>query len=104
VILQPGDAGADQGELAELLFEQMGLNKRESKDMVEAFFDLIVHAAWSRARRQAVGLRQLPDPPQGAAARAATRAPASDPHQGAQRGHLPRQPQAQGPVQGDSPC
>jgi len=30
--------------LAELLFERLGLNKRESKDMVEAFFD-IVHAA-----------------------------------------------------------
>ena len=27
--------------LAELLFEQIGLNKRESKDMIDAFFDLI---------------------------------------------------------------
>ena len=26
---------------AELLFEQIGLNKRESKDMIDAFFDLI---------------------------------------------------------------
>ena len=32
-----------KAELAELLFERLGLNKRESKDMVEAFFDL-VHA------------------------------------------------------------
>jgi integration host factor subunit alpha len=30
-----------KAELAELLFERIGLNKRESKDMVEAFFDLI---------------------------------------------------------------
>lgn len=30
-----------KAELAEMLFEQLGLNKRESKDMVEAFFDLI---------------------------------------------------------------
>ena len=30
-----------KAHLAELLFEQIGLNKRESKDMVEAFFDLI---------------------------------------------------------------
>lgn len=30
-----------KAELAELLFEQLGLNKRESKDMVEGFFDLI---------------------------------------------------------------
>ena len=28
-------------QLAELLFEQIGLNKRESKDMIDAFFDLV---------------------------------------------------------------
>lgn len=32
-----------KAELAEMLFERLGLNKRESKDMVEAFFD-ILHA------------------------------------------------------------
>jgi integration host factor subunit alpha len=32
-----------KAELAELLFERLGLNKRESKDMVEGFFD-IIHA------------------------------------------------------------
>ena len=31
-----------KAELSELLFERLGLNKRESKDMVEAFFDIIV--------------------------------------------------------------
>ena len=31
-----------KAQLADLLFEQIGLNKRESKDMVDAFFDLIV--------------------------------------------------------------
>ncbi len=30
-----------KAQLAELLFEQIGLNMRESKDMVDAFFDLI---------------------------------------------------------------
>jgi integration host factor subunit alpha len=30
-----------KAELAELLFERLGLNKRESKDMVDAFFDII---------------------------------------------------------------
>lgn len=30
-----------KAELADLLFERLGLNKRESKDMVEAFFDLV---------------------------------------------------------------
>ena len=36
------DASAlTKAQLAELLYEQIGLNKRESKDMVDAFFDLI---------------------------------------------------------------
>ncbi|MEY4752042.1 MAG: hypothetical protein RIQ60_4256 [Pseudomonadota bacterium] len=30
-----------KAELAELLFERLGLNKRESKDMVESFFDFV---------------------------------------------------------------
>ena len=30
-----------KAQLAELLFEQIGLNKRESKDMVDAFFNLV---------------------------------------------------------------
>jgi len=30
-----------KAELADLLFEKVGLNKREAKDMVEAFFDII---------------------------------------------------------------
>ena len=28
-----------KAQLAELLFEQIGLNKRESKDMIDAFFN-----------------------------------------------------------------
>ena len=30
-----------KAQLAEMLFEQIGLNKRESRDMVDAFFELI---------------------------------------------------------------
>jgi integration host factor subunit alpha len=33
-----------KAELSELLFDNLGLNKRESKDMVEAFFDILHHA------------------------------------------------------------
>jgi integration host factor subunit alpha len=33
-----------KAQLAELLFEQIGLNKRESKDMIDAFFDLVIHS------------------------------------------------------------
>ena len=31
-----------KAQLADLLFDQIGLNKREAKDMVDAFFDLLV--------------------------------------------------------------
>ena len=30
-----------KADLSELLFDRLGLNKRESKDMVEAFFDIV---------------------------------------------------------------
>jgi len=30
-----------KAQLAEMLFEQIGLNKRESRDMVDAFFELV---------------------------------------------------------------
>jgi integration host factor subunit alpha len=33
-----------KAELADLLFEKVGFNKREAKDMVEIFFDEVRHA------------------------------------------------------------
>jgi integration host factor subunit alpha len=33
-----------KAQLADLLYEQIGLNKRESKDMIDAFFDLVAHS------------------------------------------------------------
>lgn len=30
-----------KAQLADLLFDQIGLNKRESKDMIDAFFELV---------------------------------------------------------------
>jgi integration host factor subunit alpha len=55
-----------KAELAELLFERVGLNKREAKDMVETFFDEIGDAL---ERGEAVKLSgfgnfQLRDKPQ----------------------------------------
>lgn len=38
-----------KAELSELLFDRLGLNKRESKDMVEAFFE-IVHGTLVQAQ------------------------------------------------------
>ena len=37
-----------KAELADMLFEQVGLNKREAKDMVECFFEEI-RLPWSGA-------------------------------------------------------
>lgn len=37
----PDDSALTKAQLAELLYEHIGLNKRESKEMVDAFFDLI---------------------------------------------------------------
>ena len=37
----PGSGALTKAQLAEILFEQIGLNKRESKDMVDAFFELV---------------------------------------------------------------
>ena len=34
-------AAVTKAHLADMLFDQLGLNKRESKDMIDAFFDLI---------------------------------------------------------------
>ncbi|WP_163834772.1 integration host factor subunit alpha [Spartinivicinus ruber] len=37
-------AALTKAEMAERLFEELGLNKREAKDMVEMFFEEIRHA------------------------------------------------------------
>ena len=43
-----------KAHLADLLFEQIGLNKRESKDMVDAFFDLMVDSLVQGQDRKSV--------------------------------------------------
>lgn len=55
-----------KAELAELLFEQVGLNKREAKDMVETFFDEIRDALekGSSVKLSGFGNFQLRDKPQ----------------------------------------
>lgn len=43
--MEADDKGAlTKAEMAEQLFEQLGLNKREAKELVEMFFDEIVQA------------------------------------------------------------
>ena len=79
-----------KAELADLLFDRLGLNKRESKDMVEAFFE-IVHGSLVEGHDVKLSgfgnfniRRKAPCP---------GRNPRTDPDQGAQRRHLPRQSQ-----------
>ncbi len=38
---EQGGNALTKAQLSEILFEQIGLNKRESKDMVDSFFELI---------------------------------------------------------------
>jgi len=40
----PGGKTMTKAELAEILFDRLGLNKREAKDMVDGFFDEIRQA------------------------------------------------------------
>ena len=55
-----------KAELADLLFEQLGLNKREAKDMVESFFDEVRHALENGrgVKLSGFGNFQLRDKPQ----------------------------------------
>ena len=55
-----------KAELAELLFEQVGLNKREAKDMVETFFSEIRDALerGESVKLSGFGNFQLRDKPQ----------------------------------------
>ena len=65
------DTGAEaptltKAELAELLFDHVGLNKREAKDMVEAFFEVIRDALENgeSVKLSGFGNFQLRDKPQ----------------------------------------
>ncbi|KNH09940.1 Integration host factor alpha subunit [Candidatus Burkholderia brachyanthoides] len=66
-----GGASADtptltKAELAEMLFDYVGLNKREAKDMVEAFFEVVRDALESgdSVKLSGFGNFQLRDKPQ----------------------------------------
>jgi integration host factor subunit alpha len=55
-----------KAEMSELLFERVGLNKREAKDMVETFFDEIIDALslGKSVKLSGFGNFQLRDKPQ----------------------------------------
>ena len=53
-----------KAELADLLFEKVGLNKREAKDMVEAFFEEICLALESGDGAKLSGFGNFREKPQ----------------------------------------
>ena len=55
-----------KADLADLLFEKVGLNKREAKDMVECFFEEVRHAleVGEGVKLSGFGNFQLRDKPQ----------------------------------------
>lgn len=61
-----GSATLTKAELAELLFERVGLNKREAKDMVDTFFEEIRFALQrgDSVKLSGFGNFQLRDKPQ----------------------------------------
>src|SRR6266705_2489956 len=88
-----------KAELADMLFEKVGLNKREAKDMVETFFEEIRLALENgeSVKLSGFGNFQLRDKPQ---------RPGRNPKTGEEipitaRGHVPRQPEAEGAGRAD---
>lgn len=85
-----------KAQLADLLFDQIGLNKRESKDMVDAFFDLIVQSLIDGKDVKLSGFgnfqirTKAPRPGRNSPYRG------RDPDRGSARGYLSRQQQTQG--------
>ena len=66
VLEDDGQFTLTKAELAEMLFDQVGLNKREAKDMVETFFDEIRGALerGESVKLSGFGNFQLRDKPQ----------------------------------------
>lgn len=84
-----------KAQLADLLFDEIGLNKRESKEMVDAFFELISQSLVEGEDVKLSGFgnfqirTKAPRP-------GAIRARGGDSHRGTPCCHLPCQQQAQG--------
>jgi len=92
-----------KAQLAEMLFDQIGLNKRESKDMIDAFFDLITDSLVEGGDVKISGFGNFQ-------IRTKARVLAETAHRGAcchrspSGGDLPRQPQTQGRGSGVRRC
>jgi integration host factor alpha subunit len=85
-----------KAELADLMFEKVGLNKREAKDMVESFFEEIRIALerGEMVKLSGFGNFQLRKKPQRPGRNPKT---GRDPDHRPPRGHVPREPEAEEP-------
>ncbi len=85
-----------KAELADLLFEKVGFNKREAKDMVESFFEEVRMAleAGEGVKLSGFGNFQLRDKPQRPGRNPKTGE--ENPDHRAPRGDVPRQPETEG--------
>ena len=93
-----------KAELADLLFEQLGLNKREAKDMVEHFFEEIRIALerGDAVKLSGFGNFQLREKAAAPGSQSQDRRRDSD-HR-APRRHVPREPEAEGDGRGREQC
>src|SRR4030066_118895 len=87
-----------KAELADLLFEKVGLNKREAKDMVEAFFEEIRGALerGESVKLSGFGNFQLRDKPQRPGRNPKTGEEIPPPQPGQARGQPPLLPAPRG--------
>ena len=69
-------AALTKAEMAEALFDQLGLNKREARELVDLFFEEIRAALSSGRAGEIVRLRQFRSARQESAARAEIQKPA----------------------------
>ena len=77
-----GDKALTKADLAEHLFEELGLNKREAKEIVELFFEEIRLSLEKQSACQTVGFRQFRIAQQKAAARQEPEDGRRDSHRG----------------------
>jgi integration host factor subunit alpha len=84
-----------KAQLAEMLFEQIGLNKRESKDMIDAFFDLVSDSLVEGNDVKISGFGNFQIRTKAPRPGRNPRTGESIPIERPARGHISRQPQAQ---------
>ena len=85
-----------KARMAERLFDELGLNKREAKEIVELFFRGSSRVVGEQRAREALRVRQLRPARQARAARAKSKDGRRDSHHGSSRRHIPAGSETEG--------